>query len=50
MSRQARQPSGTGIYHVRPCVPAESRKLSAAIMNFIKEIKSSEMVGAKYKA
>lgn len=29
---------------------AESRKLSAAIMNFIKEIKSSEMVGAKYKA
>ena len=27
---------------------AESRKLSAAIMNFIKEIKSSEMVGAKY--
>ena len=28
---------------------AESRKLSAAIMNFIKEIKSSEMVGAKYK-
>ena len=29
---------------------AESRKLSAAITNFIKEIKSSEMVGAKYKA
>ena len=29
---------------------AESRKHSAAIMNFIKEIKTSEMVGAKYKA
>ena len=28
----------------------ECRKLSAGIMNFIKEIKSSEMVGAKYKA
>ena len=29
---------------------AECRKLSASIMNFIKEIKSSEMVGSKYKA
>ena len=29
---------------------AECRKLSAGIMNFIKEIKSSEMEGAKYKA
>ena len=29
---------------------AECRKLSAAIMNFIKEIKGSEMQGAKYKA
>lgn len=28
----------------------ECRKLSAAIMNFIKEIKGSEMQGAKYKA
>ena len=28
----------------------ECRKLSAGIMNFIKEIKSSEMEGAKYKA
>ena len=28
----------------------ECRKLSAAIMNFIKEIKSSDMVGSKYKA
>ena len=28
----------------------ECRRLSAAIMNFIKEIKSSEMVGAKYKS
>ena len=28
----------------------ECRRLSAGIMNFIKEIKSSEMVGAKYKA
>ena len=28
---------------------SECRKLSASIMNFIKEIKSSEMVGAKYK-
>lgn len=28
----------------------ECRKLSASIMNFIKEIKSSEMSGAKYKA
>ena len=28
----------------------ECRKLSAAIMNFIKELKGSEMVGAKYKA
>ena len=27
----------------------ESRKLSAGIMNFIREIKSSEMSGAKYK-
>lgn len=27
----------------------ECRKLSASIMNFIKEIKSSEMVGSKYK-
>jgi len=27
----------------------ECRKLSAAIVNFIKEIKASEMVGAKYK-
>ena len=28
----------------------ECRKLSASIMNFIKEIKSSEMSGAKYKS
>lgn len=28
---------------------AECRKLSAGIMNFIKEIKGSDMVGAKYK-
>ena len=28
---------------------AECRKLSAGIMNFIKEIKGSGMVGAKYK-
>jgi four helix bundle protein len=28
---------------------SECRKLSASIMNFIKEIKSSEMVGSKYK-
>ena len=28
---------------------AECRKLSASIMNLIKEIKSSEMVGSKYK-
>lgn len=28
---------------------AESRKLSAAIMNFIKEIKNSDLSGAKYK-
>ncbi len=28
----------------------ECRKLSAGIMNFIKEIKSSEMTGAKYKS
>lgn len=28
----------------------ECRKLSASIMNFIKEIKCSEMSGAKYKA
>jgi len=28
---------------------AESRKLSAAIMNFIKEIRASEFVGAKFK-
>lgn len=28
----------------------ECRKLSAGIMNFIKEIKSSEMVGSKYKS
>ncbi len=28
----------------------EYRKLSAGIMNFIKEIKASEMVGAKYKS
>ncbi len=28
---------------------AECRKLSAGIMNFIKEIKDSDMVGAKYK-
>lgn len=27
----------------------ESRKLSAAIMNFIKEIRASEFVGAKFK-
>ncbi len=27
----------------------ECRKLSAAIMNFIKEIRSSDMSGAKYK-
>lgn len=27
----------------------ECRKLSAGIMNFIKEVKVSEMVGAKYK-
>ena len=29
---------------------SECRKLSASIMNFIKDIKSSEMVGSKYKA
>ncbi|MBO7137114.1 MAG: four helix bundle protein [Bacteroidaceae bacterium] len=29
---------------------AECRKLSAAIMNFIKEIKASDITGAKYKA
>ena len=28
----------------------ECRKLSAAIMNFIKEIKASDITGAKYKA
>lgn len=28
---------------------ADCRRLSASIMNFIKEIKSSEMVGSKYK-
>lgn len=28
---------------------SECRKLSASIMNLIKEIKSSEMVGSKYK-
>ncbi len=28
----------------------ECRKLSASIMNLIKEIKASEMVGAKYKS
>ena len=28
----------------------DCRKLSASIMNFIKEIKGSEMIGAKYKA
>ena len=28
---------------------SECRKLFASIMNFIKEIKSSEMVGSKYK-
>lgn len=28
---------------------AESRKLSAGIMNFIKKIKASEITGAKYK-
>ena len=28
----------------------DCRKLSASIMNFIKEIKSSEMAGSKYKA
>lgn len=28
---------------------AECRKVSAGIMNFIKEIKGSDMVGAKYK-
>ena len=28
---------------------AECRKLSAAIMNFIKEIKASDITGAKYK-
>ena len=27
----------------------ECRKLSASIMNFIKELKTSDMVGAKYK-
>lgn len=27
----------------------DCRKLSAAIMNFIKEVKGSEMVGSKYK-
>ena len=29
---------------------SESRKLSAGIMNFIKEIKASDITGAKYKA
>ena len=29
---------------------SECRKLSAAIMNFIKEIKSSEFIGSKYKS
>ena len=29
---------------------ADCRRLSASIMNFIKEIKSSEMAGSKYKS